>query len=280
MAPLYSDRAYTSPLRPRLAPHIRDGDRLDPFSLDAGIDRVGDYVTRRLVPAMLSRSERPVQLVMNFGTLHLLDDGGYPRRGSVEAGSNAVVYNPPEGVVTMGGGTTGAVGGSGTAGVGARRPSLLGPGGIDGEGGYGYGIGSGSGAAYGRRVAICDGCFKRQLVGATGYCLDCVLTRERLRTGLDALDGVRYGYGRTPERESERLRRQDIEREVLREMDEERLRELEEERLKGIRERRMRSERQRRMSRLGIGGYYSDVERDEVRHGADHDGFSYRGERW
>ncbi|KAH8911736.1 hypothetical protein BR93DRAFT_12596 [Coniochaeta sp. PMI_546] len=269
MAPLYQDPSYdytpyTSPSRTRTRDRNLDRDNPIYSPLDSGLDRVGDYVARRLVPVMLNRSERPVQLVMNFGTLHLGDDG-YARRAGAGGGSNAVVYNAPGCVMTMGtgGGDRGMTGV--ISGLGGRRPSLLG--GIEGDGGYGYRYG----VTEKKRVAICDGCYKRQLVGLSGYCSDCELgigTTERI-----GLDGVRHGYGRMPERRSEWVKgdeREERERERLREMDE-RLRDLQ-------RARKMRREREMRSS--GLGGYFSDYERDELQYATDREGFRYSGERW
>ncbi len=68
-------------------------------SEEIGTDRVGDYVAPP-VPVMLSRSERPLQLVMNFGDLTLedapqLQAGGSGRSHSSRSASNAVIYNAP-----------------------------------------------------------------------------------------------------------------------------------------------------------------------------------------
>jgi hypothetical protein len=259
MAPLYQDPSYD--YSPNISPRrsrARDRDNSVYTPLDAGLDCVGDYVARRLVPAMLDRPDRPLRLVMNFGTLHLFDEE-CNRRGSA-GGSNAVVYNAPGCVMAMGSGNGSGFGGipGVTGDVGGRRLSLLG--GIDGAGGYGYGV------RERKRVAICDGCFKRQLVGVSGYCAECepgMGSRERA-----GLDGVRYGYGRMPEGRSEwarREEREERERERLREMDE-RLKDFE-------RARKMRRERERRAS--GLGKYYSDFERDDFQYATDRDGFRY-----
>lgn len=266
MAPLYQDLNYDyNPYTTSRYTRSLERDPLPP--LDAGLDRVGDYVARRLVPVMLGRSERPLQLVMNFGTLHLSDDQ-YSRRGAGGAGSNTVVYNASGCTMTMGGGGRSASFGGVDypLGFGGRRASLVG--GAGDEGGYGYGGG------HGKRVGICDGCFKRQLVGVTGYCADCDLgTRERDRAGLD---GVRYGSGRTPEwvrREEERERATEIERERLREL------EVEKGRLRRARQREQEWARGRRFP--GGLGYYGDSERDELRYATTGgDGFRYASERW
>lgn len=207
MAPRYHDPPYSSTYRYTTVPpsphRTRTRSRLDHDdtailypTLDAGIglDRVGDYVARRLVPAVLGRSDRPLRLVMNFGTLHLADDDSRQARTGAGA-SNAVVYNAPGCVMNMGGG-----------------------GRMDGEVGYGYGYGLGAG------VAVCERCFRRRGVGSeSGYCVECEIdmgTRGRERAGID---GVRYGYAGEG---SEWLTRDERDREALREMDE-RLRELE-----------------------------------------------------
>lgn len=257
MPPRYQDPPYSSTYRYTTRPtsphRTRTRTRLDlvdndtlafasPLDAGIGLDRVGDYVARRLVPAVLGRSDRPLRLVMNFGTLHLADDGGQGRRGSAAGtgASNAVVYNAPGCVMTMGGGR------------------------MDGEAGYGYGYGAG--------VAVCERCFRRRGVGSeSGYCVECELdmgtgtgTRRGERAGID---GVRYGYAGEG---SEWLTRDERDRETLREMDE-RLRELEW-------ARKMRRERERRAA--GTGGYYSDFEREEVRYGTGRDGGRYAGRRW
>ncbi len=63
---------------------------------DPSLDQVGDYVARRLVPELQRSSDRPVQLVMNFGTLYVGDDS------LADASANAIVYNAPRGNIVLG----------------------------------------------------------------------------------------------------------------------------------------------------------------------------------
>ncbi|KAB5525558.1 hypothetical protein GE09DRAFT_1257231, partial [Coniochaeta sp. 2T2.1] len=285
--------------------HDRDYDYLSPYTspprsrnykvdttyppLDPSLDALGDFVNRRLVPVMLNRSDRPLHLVMNYGTLRLRDDESDRRGRSADSsgGANAIVYNAPGSTMTMGGGGYAAATNATAAGLAARRPSLLSD--TEAERTAGHGL------AQGRRVSVCEVCLKRQLISpTTGCCLDCDLSTRDISSGLD---DIRYGYGRTPEkarrgerdlrreveriRERERVRDQELrelrelERERLREQ---RLRELEQERLRDLRERRLRRERERRFA--GVGDYFSDLEREDLRYPSDRDGGRYYGERW
>jgi len=66
---------------------------------DQGVDQLGDFVTRRLLPELKRGSDYPVHIVMNFGTLYVQDIAG--RNGY----SNAVVYNAPGCTMIMGAGS-------------------------------------------------------------------------------------------------------------------------------------------------------------------------------
>jgi len=148
------------------------------------VDRIGDYVARRLVPVMMNRSERPLSLVMNFGQL-FLEDGfnaqqspdRHSRRagGSIRNASNAVIYNAPGCTMTI----------ASSAGAEKERHLL--------RRGYDDSLEE-------RRVATCLNCYRRQLVGPANYCKDCELLDPAVRylgsrpfgRGLHGLDGIRY----------------------------------------------------------------------------------------
>ncbi len=172
------------PYQPRREPYYNG--QLPLTGVDGGIDRIGDYVARHLVPVMLGRSDRPLQLVMNFGHLEI-DDGlqasGGSRSTSSRGASNAVLYNAPGCVMAI-------------AGSRQRRDR-------DQLGGYTIVNPSDEmrmGPAMDRRIGICTQCYRRQLVAPTGYCIDCDMGyRGRERTlygsssGMDrGWDGVRY----------------------------------------------------------------------------------------
>ena len=154
--------------------------------VEIGTDRIGDYVARRLVPIMLGRSERPLQLVMNFGDLTLEEApsanvGGTARSGSSRSASNAVIYNAPGCTMTIANSDR------------ARDRQFR-------DAGAWAILGSGDdgrvGAAVERRIGICLHCSRRQLVNTTGYCIDCDFAPdERLALeggGYRGWDGIRY----------------------------------------------------------------------------------------
>ncbi|KAB5554356.1 hypothetical protein GE09DRAFT_1189337 [Coniochaeta sp. 2T2.1] len=262
MAPLHDrDYDYLSPYTSPRRSRNYEVDTTYPHP-DPSLDAVADFVNRRLVPVRLDRSDRPLHLVMNYGTLRLRDDESDQRgRSAGSSGANAVVYNAPGSTMTMGGGGYAATGAT-AAGLATRRPSLLSDMEAERTATDGHG-----GLAQGRRVSICEGCLKRQLISpTTGCCLDCDLSTRDITGGLD---GIRYGYGRAPEKERRDERERDLRRKVerirererlrdqelreLRELErerlrEQRLRELEQERLMELRERRLRRERERRFA--------------------------------
>ncbi|KAH8900485.1 hypothetical protein GQ53DRAFT_740560 [Thozetella sp. PMI_491] len=198
----------------------------DPLVTDGGVDRIGD-LARRLVPVMLGRSDRPLQVVMNFGHLEMdekLHAQGSNRATSSRSATNAVVYNGPgctmkianpgrrrslgETTDYVAPGYTMTVANSGrrrTRGEPSDYPPLV----------------SGDmpivdlGAD--RWIGICAHCSRRQLVAPTGYCIDCEASfraRDRglLRYPSDSdrgWDGVRYLTGHEPRpwwRSAERAR--------------------------------------------------------------------------
>jgi hypothetical protein len=189
---------------------------------DASLDHIGDYVARRLVPTMLSRSDLPLQLVMNFGNLHL--DSDAQDSGRTATGSNAVIYNAPGSSMSMG----------------ARRRSSL------DEPGY----------TAGRKVGICLGCCRRQVVGVMGYCWECEGGGRDpvVASGADRLDGIRYV--KTPDWLNARREEREIERERLVELERDSLRDRE------------REWERRYMAHCG------DVEREDVHR------FRYTRDRW
>ncbi len=153
-----------------------------------GIDNVGDYVARRLVPVILSRSDRPLQLVMNFGDLTIEGGSGMAafggggssgsssgsRDGRSHRGSNSILYNAPGCTMTLG-----------RSGHGRNSRFL--------DTGSGWTVlneeesdgrmGTRSSGVVERRIGICVQCSRRQLISVIGYCVDCDLSslpRERL----------------------------------------------------------------------------------------------------
>lgn len=73
------------------SPHHRPARRSGGSELDhrhvSRPDAVGDFVSRRLIPTIMDRSNRPLKVIMNFGEMKL-DDGD-------ESPGNAIVYNAP-----------------------------------------------------------------------------------------------------------------------------------------------------------------------------------------
>jgi len=148
---------------------------------------VGEFVSRRLLPTMLHQSDRPLKVVMNYGNLYFEDDHhSHPARplhrdhhhihaDRTKKESNTIIFNAPGSHMAVGGTTTHRDGG-----LTAESPQLLELEIRDRDR---------------LRVAMCLGCFKRQLVHpATGYCNECDVfvtsTRETLELrGLPATSG-------------------------------------------------------------------------------------------
>ena len=167
-------------------------------SREDGIDNVGDYVARRLVPVILGRSNRPLQLVMNFGNLTIEDGSGIAGFGGGSSsssrdvrsprGSNSILYNAPGSTMTLG-----------SSGHGRNSRLLDTASGwavLNGEENGGR-MGIGSSGVVERRIGICVQCSRRQLISLIGYCVDCDLSsrpRERLPTspvGYQTWDAMR-----------------------------------------------------------------------------------------
>ncbi|KAK3369884.1 hypothetical protein B0H63DRAFT_485701 [Podospora didyma] len=195
-----------------------------------GFDRMGDFVSRRLLPTMLDRSERPLKVVMNFGRLHLDNERPrspppsppryHPRGGpSANTTTNAIIYNAPGSTMTLGRESRDVPVSHGNQYHGLARN--VSPGRLP--------INERE-----RRVDICLGCYKRQFVSSAGYCVECdyflpassppppppVLSPPPRDRGYysGGLDGVRYVQGvRSPgplsRRELRDRHRERIERE-------------------------------------------------------------------
>ena len=67
------------------------------YPKDMTVDRLGEFVVRRIIPALQRDSDRPITLFMNFGTLHVQDD--YPQSDGV---NHAVIYNAPGCTMVLG----------------------------------------------------------------------------------------------------------------------------------------------------------------------------------
>lgn len=156
----------------------------------SSLELMGDYVSRRLVPTMLTRPDLPLQLVMNFGNLTLDSDP------AMSSSSNAVIYNAPGSYLIMGPDSTTK-----------RRRSFEEPGYIPG-----------------RKVGICRGCYKRQLVGRLELCWGC----DGMTTAADTDISLGQGRGmkhvkspdwlnaRREEKEMDRLIEIEMEKDALR----------------------------------------------------------------
>ena len=155
---------------------------------------VGEFVSRRLLPTMLHQSDRPLKVVMNYGNLYYEEDDHHhshsvPRpshhhhhtvHDRTKKESNTIIFNAPGSHMAVGGGTTTHRDGGPMMMDRAASPQLLELEIRDRDR---------------LRVAMCLGCFKRQLVHpATGYCDECDVfvtsTRETLELrGLPATSG-------------------------------------------------------------------------------------------
>ncbi|KAK3935025.1 hypothetical protein QBC46DRAFT_398440 [Diplogelasinospora grovesii] len=243
-----------------------------------GLDRggMGDYVTRRLIPAMQSRSDRPIKVVMNYGKL-CIDEAAESSGRGIGGGSsnrtgaaNAIIYNAPGSSMAVGGG---GGGGSGSSLQSRSRPRVRGVSPADARraardhASYDY-------VPHRHQVSACLGCLNPRRVNSAGYCVECdmfittppsadydreilISSREKPRererySGFPKRDrdGVRYvGVETTPiddyfpsrrEREREKERERARERELAR--------------------RELLREREREREKIYSAGYYSDSE--------------------
>lgn len=147
------------------------------FPRDQAVDQIGDYVARRLVPELQRGSERPVQLVMNFGSLYVED--GF--RG--DSLGNSVIYNGPGCSMVLGSsGSSTPRSTYGTYGYGRYSPTTspaysthASP--IQGLGLGGLGTGlAGVGGVYSTGpLRTCPQCGVRRVIRRGGVCQDCDL---------------------------------------------------------------------------------------------------------
>ncbi|KAK0629473.1 hypothetical protein B0T17DRAFT_615240 [Bombardia bombarda] len=176
-----------------------------PVIIGSNFDQVhdaGDYVAQRLLPAMLDRSDRPLKVVMNYGTLYLEDSHLYPDAlaisrsggGTTRASSNAVIYNAP--------GCTMAIGKSSTS----LPPMDLAPVYANNSNNNNNNNNISSSSRSKRYVDLCRGCFKRQFVDSSGYCVECDYFVPSLSERGLILDGIRHvrGLGNMGERDRRR----------------------------------------------------------------------------
>ncbi|KAK4450218.1 hypothetical protein QBC34DRAFT_403104 [Podospora aff. communis PSN243] len=70
---------------------------------DAGAGEMGEYVTRRLIPAVMDRSERPVKVVVNFGDMKIDDPDDASGGMSPSIAPNAIIFNAPGSTLEMSG---------------------------------------------------------------------------------------------------------------------------------------------------------------------------------
>ncbi|KAK0652687.1 hypothetical protein B0T16DRAFT_406643 [Cercophora newfieldiana] len=99
---------------------------------------MGEFVTRRLIPSVMDRSERPLEVVVNFGDMKINkpsdESGGI---SSTSAAPNAIIFNAPGSTLDMTGSGVGGSGASGASIVDARalRQRMMRG---SGKGGLGY----------------------------------------------------------------------------------------------------------------------------------------------
>lgn len=256
-------------------PHHRD---FRPMRIiDGSSHPLGTSSTQRLLHAMLSRSDRPLKVVMNYGNLYLEDNdlshSSYPYTGpSTTDDPNTVIYNAP--------GSTMAITSPGsTAGANLLRPRSPFIRTVSPTNGL---LPITDVARYSssdrRVVAMCLGCYKRQLVCSNGYCAECdfypgrvtsttTVPMSRMLTSSELYDDpIRTGYtirhvrgARSPERLSSSPWRQD--RDLDRELSDMRERQQERERFRTRERAWERKERDRRYTG-NVGYYTSDYDLD------------------
>jgi hypothetical protein len=75
---------------------------------DAGAGEMGEYVTRRLIPSVMDRSERPVKVVVNFGDMKIDDTDDAADGMSPSSTPNAIIFNAPGSTLEMSGSASSA----------------------------------------------------------------------------------------------------------------------------------------------------------------------------
>lgn len=148
--------------------HRRDHDQPYRSSNSNAMNELGDFVARRLVPEMQRSSDRPIHLVMNFGTLFVPDPYEHSDL------TNAVVYNAPGSTMVLGSGSSG----SSSSSLSRFRSTA-----------HSSDIYSG----------VCPGCLSRKLLWPDKYCRDCENDLRGLREPR-WLREVEPSYGRVPYR--------------------------------------------------------------------------------
>ncbi|KAK0619619.1 hypothetical protein B0T14DRAFT_566448 [Immersiella caudata] len=76
---------------------------------EAGVSDMSEYVTRRLIPAVMDRSERPIKVVVNFGDMKIDDaDDTTGGMSPPPTAPNAIIFNAPGSTLEMSGSASSA----------------------------------------------------------------------------------------------------------------------------------------------------------------------------